>query len=465
MFGDFWLNSGEKLAEAYISGKRKMPQAVLCANDYMAYGLLDTLADHGIPVPETLTVAGYEFVCERHMHTPILTTFQRNRVRLGRIAVEMLLRKADTGKFGSFAPPRGRVICGNSCSCGIALADMNTELKAGRTKTFYEFLHLYNQLEQRLTEAQSMREFCVKFVGSEYLLRNVKALDLCLYQHWYQGATQGEMLTHYPVYDEHFGKVSVIPRMSLSALTGRCPQPAAYYCSPLFFSDRPPGFVMIRYDTPETYDPVFRNWMKAVSNALEFLRMKNDIQYLMECQNLSEYQDTLAGLLNRKGFSHELHLQIRQQDAENPQVYCFLLQTGLFTDHLVLDNKTEEIAAHKAIAEMLRKYTQQPMLCARIEPNLYAFAGIGDSAEILPLLQERMTAMLLNQPDCFALFGLDSCCTASVQMPYESSTALLTTSGLDLSVIVTRCGYDDYGYCLRLFRQFTGYTPNQYRKL
>lgn len=56
IFGDFWLNSGAKLAESYISGERKMPQAVLCANDYMAYGLLDTLADHGIPVPETLTV-------------------------------------------------------------------------------------------------------------------------------------------------------------------------------------------------------------------------------------------------------------------------------------------------------------------------------------------------------------------------------------------------------------------------
>ena len=42
---------------------------------------------------------------------------------------------------------------------------------------------------------------------------------------------------------------------------------------------------------------------------------------------------------------------------------------------------------------------------------------------------------------------------------------LLISTDLDLSAIAERCGYDDYGYCLRLFRQFTGYTPNKYRKL
>lgn len=551
IFGDFWIVSGQKLAESYISGERKMPQAVLCANDYMAYGLLDTLADHGISVPDAVTVVGYEFVRERHLHTPILTTYQCNREALGKTAVEMLLRKAEIGTYGSFTPPRGRVICGGSCTCGITLADLNGELSVARTKSFYEFLHLYNQLEQRLTEAQSMEEFRIKFIGSEYLLRNVKSVDLCLYQHWYQENVQDEMMTQYPIYADRFDpQISILPRLSLSSLTERCSHPAVYYCSPLFFSDRPLGYVMMRYDTPETYDPVFRNWMKAVSNALEFLRMKNDIQYLMECQNLSEYQDTLTGLLNRKGFSHELHLLIRQQSQPNPPVYCLVLQTGAFTDHMTLDNKSAEIAAASEIAEILRNLTQPAMLCARLVQNLYIIAGIGDGETVLPILRERMTAMLLHSPNCFALYGLDSFCIASLQTTYQSSTALqnaaeqaladeiqiiqkmrqkehyaklipariqlyqsdaetptveqlcrqylisaghfrklyketfgiayhqdeirkrmlqmiflLTTTTLDLSVIVSKCGYDDYCYGLRLFRQFTGHTPNQYRKM
>ena len=551
MFGDFWMNSGAKLAESYISGDRRMPQAVICANDYMAYGLLDTFAEHGISVPDAVTVVGYEFVRERHLHTPILTTYQRNREALGKIAVEMLLRKADTGQYGSFSPPHGKVICGDSCSCSISLSDLHSELTTARTKSFYEFLHLYNQLEQRLTEAQSMEEFRIKFIGSEYLLRNVKSVDLCLYQHWYQDNTQDETITQYPIYTETFNApINVFPRLSLSSLTSRCPHPAVYYCSPLFFSERPLGFVIARYDKPEVYDSVFRTWMKAVSNALEFLRMKNDIQYLMECQNLSEYQDTLTGLLNHKGFSHDLHLLVKQQPVQNPQVFCIVLQTALFTDHMTLGNKASAIATASEIAEMLRKLTQPSLLCARLEQNLYIIAGIGSGESVLPLLRERMTAMLLHSPNCFALYGLDSFCIASVQTTYQSSTALqltaeqaltdeiqklqkirqkeqyakliparvqlyqsdtetptieqlcrqylisagyfrkiykdtfgiayhqdeirkrmmqmiwlLTTTNLDLSVIVSKCGYEDYGYCLRLFRQFTGYTPNQYRKM
>jgi DNA-binding LacI/PurR family transcriptional regulator len=40
-YGNFWMNSGEELAERYHSGELPLPQAIVCANDYMAYGLID----------------------------------------------------------------------------------------------------------------------------------------------------------------------------------------------------------------------------------------------------------------------------------------------------------------------------------------------------------------------------------------------------------------------------------------
>ena len=40
-YGNYWMNSGEELAERYHSGELKLPQAIICANDYMAYGLID----------------------------------------------------------------------------------------------------------------------------------------------------------------------------------------------------------------------------------------------------------------------------------------------------------------------------------------------------------------------------------------------------------------------------------------
>jgi alpha-D-xyloside xylohydrolase len=48
----------------------------------------------------------------------------------------------------------------------------------------------------------------------------------------------------------------------------------------------------------------------------------------MDCCNLSEYQDTLTGLPNRKGFSHELHILIDKDKMHQP-VFCLLLQTAI----------------------------------------------------------------------------------------------------------------------------------------
>ena len=107
IYGDFWMNSGEKLAEQYISGERRLPQAIICANDYMAYGLCDKFLEHGTRVPEDVTIIGYEYVGERFYHSPVLTTYQRNRKAVGIMAVNRLYemitgKKTETVSVGGY---------------------------------------------------------------------------------------------------------------------------------------------------------------------------------------------------------------------------------------------------------------------------------------------------------------------------------------------------------------------------
>lgn len=114
-FGDFWLNSGKQTARKYISGELPYPQALICANDYMAYGLLDEFMEQSVPVQEKMSVIGYEYVRERNCHTPLLTTYRRNRKSLGTEAVRLLYEKITTGEYGDFYPAKGTLIPGNTC--------------------------------------------------------------------------------------------------------------------------------------------------------------------------------------------------------------------------------------------------------------------------------------------------------------------------------------------------------------
>ena len=117
-YGNFWTNSGREHAQRYITDELDFPEALICCNNYMAYGFLDECMEQDIPLPEKAAVVGYEYVRERRQHTPLLTTYQRNRRALGEAAFRMLQTRIETGDFGAFEPPSGTLIPGESCGCG-----------------------------------------------------------------------------------------------------------------------------------------------------------------------------------------------------------------------------------------------------------------------------------------------------------------------------------------------------------
>ncbi|WP_459804200.1 LacI family DNA-binding transcriptional regulator [Herbidospora sp. RD11066] len=87
--GDWTANSG------YEQGKRlaRDPSvtAVFVANDPMALGLMRALREAGRPVPEDVSVVGYDDVPEAAYFWPPLTTVRQNFETLGRQAFQLLL--------------------------------------------------------------------------------------------------------------------------------------------------------------------------------------------------------------------------------------------------------------------------------------------------------------------------------------------------------------------------------------
>lgn len=48
LYGNFWMDSGRKLLHRYIKEQKSVPDAVLCANDYMAIGAIEELNRIGV---------------------------------------------------------------------------------------------------------------------------------------------------------------------------------------------------------------------------------------------------------------------------------------------------------------------------------------------------------------------------------------------------------------------------------
>lgn len=96
-----WMNSGGFDGTMALMALARPPTAIFCANDLMAIGALEALAQLGKKVPEDVSVIGYDDQeISRHTHPP-LTTMVLPNYEMGRAAVEMLLAEGTGAETAS----------------------------------------------------------------------------------------------------------------------------------------------------------------------------------------------------------------------------------------------------------------------------------------------------------------------------------------------------------------------------
>ncbi|MCK8060225.1 MULTISPECIES: LacI family DNA-binding transcriptional regulator [unclassified Fusibacter] len=89
--GDFEISTGYDAMCEWLA-KGRMPTAIFAGDDNIAFGVIDALREHGLKVPEDVSVIGYDdhpFCSKLH---PFLTTVKQPAKELAEEAVEMLLK-------------------------------------------------------------------------------------------------------------------------------------------------------------------------------------------------------------------------------------------------------------------------------------------------------------------------------------------------------------------------------------
>lgn len=116
---NFNFNGGKEIARIYINKEKKLPEAFVVANDYMAIGLMEELKANGIKVPEDVLVTGYDN-CEIAAYTtPRLTTVDRGEYDSGVLAYRRLVENIKRTRTDSKDVIYGTPIIAGSCGCCI----------------------------------------------------------------------------------------------------------------------------------------------------------------------------------------------------------------------------------------------------------------------------------------------------------------------------------------------------------
>lgn len=393
IYGDYWMDAAQQLALSFINGERKMPQAVVCANDAMAKSLCHTLVDYGIRIPEQIRVAGYDASLTEAPTLVSLTSFVRKNFGLG-VRGAAKLYEMMTGKTCELCKMEHiEVITGDSCGCGVDMDYLKHQIRVIEERELYTALFRTSNMSVHLTSRETLDSCMEAIRNNSYLIRGISEYYLCLCEDWEgggalenpaeyrrEGFPQHMLLKILCNQEENaivtkpFPTAKMLPR-----LHDERDKPGAFFFAPLHHDDRFFGVSVLSFgEKLDTYDDLYCRWISLVNTALEFVRMQTYLKRFNNRIYLSSIRDSLTGLYNNEGyrkFSRECY------DAAKSEHRRFCLLFASF-DSLRQINETyghtEGDSAVTVLANAMNNSCTSYERCARIEDAKFAIMGYQD---------------------------------------------------------------------------------------
>ncbi len=340
-YGDFWYTGGEALADRIADGEIPMPEAVVCASDYIALGLANRLVSRGIRVPEDIIVTGFDGAEDSLLNEMTITTAMPAVDISAAQAVDRIRSVIEPDKPLYDLPVVGtdRVQIWDSCGC---CENRQTLKKNISIYNYYaERLHYYNRsnitllmeshMLERLAGADSPEECLEEIYKATYLIRPYSNFYLCLRENWLDtdsGFTEGypekiKTVVHTtPTPDSGFHSIrgeEFDTKLMLPFLYEEREKPAAFFFSPIHFNSETLGYAVIQQNMDEyvNISLIYRNWLRFVCNALEVARAKNQLSYI-------SMHDPMTGCLNRRGMYLHINNMLKSC-GENNQLSVYVI--------------------------------------------------------------------------------------------------------------------------------------------
>lgn len=77
--GNYWFDKGPQMVDFFLKKNGKLPEAIICSNDYEALAICSELRKRGYHVPQDVMISGVDNVYESQDYVPSITTVEISR--------------------------------------------------------------------------------------------------------------------------------------------------------------------------------------------------------------------------------------------------------------------------------------------------------------------------------------------------------------------------------------------------
>lgn len=390
--GDFWKDRASDAAVHFMRLDNQ-PQAIVCANDYMALSLCKELTLLGYSIPQDIAISGFDNVQETAANIPPLTTCSVSLDDMASLAFDTLDRLLRGQSMESCRYVEAPIVIRNSCGCDtISMRDLS--LSRMHQVNLMESLvnhNVHNTFVSISLENLTAIEDIGDFLRVEDTPGNANDFYLCLGKHGNGPFPQVRIQA--PGFAEHSHSIYSLKDLNPIATSSfqtkdLLPpeavreEPMCVYFFPVHYLEYNFGYIAALSDGKPSDDTLFHTWISLIGNTLENARIRSKNEALLEKLNTLYTQDFLTKLFNRRGY--EQFSEEEFQRAKQNHVSSMIL--GIDMDNLkhindVYGHSHGDLAL-QAIADAIQSACMGSEIGARIGGDEFAVFGYDYSADL-----------------------------------------------------------------------------------
>lgn len=396
-FGDYIGESGRKATRKFLE-KNIKPDAIVCANDGMALGVINELKKFGFQVPKDVLVTGFDNDTYSRYAVPMLTTIDQNQEEIGREAVRLLNANPADGMLS--VEISSKLVRGESCSCKKQDQYTNDQIRENYSKEIgiiSQAIDSMKNMSIELTGLTSMEELYERL--PKYIVNSdMEAFFLCIEDKDDLG--HGEYLRVPLAYvDGEITELPSYPKGNVLPDEMRETEEASFYIvNSLFYSDLSFGYIIQRGSRFALESELAYSWVVNVGIAIENIRKIGLMQSMVDRLNSVWMYDSLTAIYNRAGF-YNVSAKLLE-DMKHRESKCFLMFFDLDGLKKVNDNLGHE-AGDKYIttmAELLKNTVEalknvaggQETLAMRYGGDEFVLFGVCESVDTISRVRELL---------------------------------------------------------------------------
>lgn len=386
-YGDFWRLTAYEAVNFWFDNDKERPQAIVCANDYMALTVCQALREREIAVPDQIAVTGCDDIEDAAEYSPSLTTARMPSFEMGMEAVEKIhkhIQRIDQEKISYI---KTETIYRSSCGCKKHWYHESNERRRNHIlvrDALQNEITRSSFMSADLTGITKLEDVVAKIWNYIYANENLTHFCLCLRKDWdlFDQECEEQNLND----ESYVTEVGIKNRINYTKL--KCskkeliPQELAqdkamvYYFALLHHRGHSFGYVGISFYKIQTYMRTFQSWLINVSNALENIRIHGELNRLVYKLEDMSIRDELTGLYNRRVLDSLGKKYLKQCVDEHAKMMIFTADMDkLKYINDKFGHQSGDIAL-KEVAAALQNAADDDEICIRLGGDEFMAIGI-----------------------------------------------------------------------------------------